>query len=342
MDKVDPMDEMDNLPMSTENCTLTQIADLLRTKQRFVVMSHIRPDGDALGCTLAMGLCLQQLGKDVTLWNEDGCLEKFTFLPGNEHVSKPSAEPQKFDVAIVLDTAVKDRAGSCLASVAHADLWVNIDHHISNPRYADLNFIDSSSPATGQILFELFSQCGLPLTAAMADNLYVAISTDTGSFQYPSTTARTYEIGAELVKLGVRVGELSQRIYESYPRRRIELLKSLLNNLTFTSADRVASFSLTQAVSTGLGVLPEDNEGLIDTIRAVQGVVVAAFFEELEDGRVRVSLRSKDAALTDVCKVAQLFGGGGHTLAAGIRMSGPLEAAKQKVLTAIDEQLAAN
>jgi bifunctional oligoribonuclease and PAP phosphatase NrnA len=328
--------------MNTENCTLSQIADILRTKQRFVVMSHIRPDGDALGCTLAMGLCLRLLGKDVTMWNEEGCLEKFAFLPGSELVSKPSAEPQSFDVAIMLDTAVRDRVGNCLASIAHADTWINIDHHISNPRYGDLNFIDSSSPATGQILFELFSQCGLPLTHEMADNLYVAISTDTGSFQYPSTTARTYEIGAELVKLGVRVGELSQRIYESYPRRRIELLKSLLNNLAFTSADRVASFSLTQAVSKSLGVLPEDNEGLIDTIRAVQGVLVAAFFEELEDGRVRVSLRSKDAAHADVCKIAQLFGGGGHTLAAGIRMTGPLDAAKQKVLTAIDEQLAAN
>ncbi len=328
--------------MNTENCSLSQIAELLRTKQRFVVMSHFRPDGDALGCTLAMGLCLQQLGKDVTMWNEDGCLEKFTFLPGSENVSQPSAEPQSFDVALVLDTAVKDRVGKCLASVAHADVWVNIDHHVSNPRFGDLNYIDSTSPATGQILFELFRQCGLPLTYGMADNLYVAISTDTGSFQYPNTTARTYEIGAELVKLGVKVGDLSQRIYESYPRRRIELLKSLLNNLSFNSNDRVASFSLTQAVSKGLGVLPEDNEGLIDTIRAVQGVVVAAFFEELEDGRVRVSLRSKDAKLTDVCKVAQTFGGGGHTLAAGIRMPGPLDAAKQKVLTAIDEQLAAN
>ena len=328
--------------MNTENATLSQIADLIRAKQRFVVMSHIRPDGDALGCTLAMGLCLRALGKDVTMWNEDGCLEKFTFLPGSELVSKPAAEPQNFDVAIVLDTAVRDRVGTCFASVANADTWVNIDHHISNPRYADLNHIDSTSPATGQILFELFHGCGLPLTREMAENLYVAISTDTGSFQYPSTTARTYEIGAELVKLGVRVGELSQRIYESYPRRRIELLKSLLNNLAFTSADRVASFSLTQAVSKSLGVIPEDNEGLIDTIRAVQGVLVAAFFEELEDGRVRVSLRSKDAAHADVCKVAQRFGGGGHTLAAGIRMTGPLDAAKQKVLTAIDEQLAAN
>ncbi len=325
----------------SENCSFSQIADLLRKKQSFVVVSHIRPDGDALGCTLAMGLCLRQLGKDVTLWNEDGCLEKFAWLPHSELVQQPPDTPRKFDVALVLDTAVKDRVGKCLGAIAHADVWVNIDHHVSNPRFGDLNYIDATSPATGQILFELFRQCGLPLTYEMADNLYVAISTDTGSFQYPNTTARTYEIGAELVKLGVNVGALSQRLYESYPRRRIELLKSLLNALQFSSNDRVASFALTQQTSRALGVKPDDNEGLIDTIRAVEGVIVAVFFEEMEDGRVRVSLRSKDPR-ADVCKVALQFGGGGHTLAAGIRMKGSLSDAQSKILQAIDEQLPRN
>jgi bifunctional oligoribonuclease and PAP phosphatase NrnA len=322
----------------TGNSSLSEIAELLRTRERFVVMSHIRPDGDALGCTLAMGLCLKQLGKDVTLWNEEGCLEKFSFLPGSSLVQRPPVEPQRFDVAIVLDTAVKDRVGKCLPAVAHADTWVNIDHHVSNPRFADLNYIDSSAPATGEILFELFRKEDLPMTYEMADNLFVAISTDTGSFQYPSTTARTYEIGAELIRMGAKVGELSQKLYENYPRRRLELLKSLLNALRFTSGDKVASFALTQEVSRKLGAIPEDNEGLIDYIRAVEGVIVAAFFEELEDGRVRVSLRSKDPR-ADVCKVAQQFGGGGHTLAAGIRMAGPLGVAQQRVLQAIDESL---
>jgi phosphoesterase RecJ-like protein len=322
----------------TTNQSFSDIADLLRSKQRFVVMSHIRPDGDALGCTLAMGLCLLQMGKDVTMWNEEGCLEKFSFLPHANLVQQPPAEPQSFDVAIVLDTAVKERVGTCLAGVKHAGAWLNIDHHISNPRFGDLNHIDATAPATGQILFELFRQGELPLTYEMADCLFVAISTDTGSFQYPSTTARTYEIGAELVRMGAKVGELSQKLYESYPRRRIELLKSLLNVLRFTGDNRVASFALTQATSRSLGVKPEDNEGLIDYIRAVDGVIVAAFFEELEDGRVRVSLRSKDPR-ADVCKVAQQFGGGGHTLAAGIRMRGPLDEAQQRVLQAIDESL---
>jgi phosphoesterase RecJ-like protein len=322
------------------NCAFEEIAAVLRERQRFVVMSHMRPDGDALGCTLAMTLCLQQLGKDVTAWNEDGMLEKFRYLPGAELIQQPPAEPQPFDVAIVLDNAVKNRAGRSIDAVAHADVWINIDHHITNDRYGDLAFIDSTAPAAGQILYELFRQCGLPLTYAMADNLFVAISTDTGSFQYPNTTARTYEIGAELVKAGVNVGDLSQKMYESYPRRRIELLREMLNVLRFSSGDRVASIALSAATAQRLGVQPEDNEGLIDHIRAVQGVIVAAFFEELGDDRVRISLRSKSPKV-DVSKVCGLFGGGGHTLAAGARIRGPFTEVQEKVLAAIDQQIQA-
>lgn len=323
------------------NCAFEEIAEVLRTRLSFVVISHMRPDGDALGCTLAMALCLRQLGKEVAAWNEDGMLEKLRFLPRSELVTKPPAEPQHFDVALVLDNAVKNRAGTCIDAVAPGALWINIDHHVTNDHYGDLAYIDSAAPATGQILYELFQQCDLPLTYEMADNLFVAISTDTGSFQYPNTTARTYEIGAALVKAGVKVGDLSQKLYESYPRRRIELLREMLNVLRFTSAGRVASIALTSATARRLGVQPEDNEGLIDYIRAVQGVIVAAFFEELGDDRIRISLRSKSPK-ADVSRICGQFGGGGHTLAAGARVRGSLAEVQEKVLAAIDHELAAN
>ncbi len=326
--------------MGTDS-TLAEIADVLRANQRFVVISHFRPDGDALGCTIAMGLCLRQLGKDVQMWNDDGCVERFHFLAGSNLVTPPPAEPQEFDVAIMLDTAVKERGGRSVRAVKSARTWINMDHHVSNPRYGDLNFIDSTSPATGQILFELFRAGNLPLTYEMADSLYVAISTDTGSFQYPNTTARTYEIGAELVRMGVSVGTLSQRLYESHPRRRLELLKAMLNVLRFTSEDRVASFALTLATVRELGTKPDDTEGLIDHIRSTEGVIVAAFFEELPDGFVRVSLRSKDPR-ADVCAIAMSFGGGGHTLAAGLRMRGTLAEVQEKLLQAIHDKLPRN
>jgi phosphoesterase RecJ-like protein len=319
------------------NSTLADIAEVLRTRNRFVVISHARPDGDALGCTIATALCLQQLGKDVTAWNEDGVPEKFRYLPGYETVQKPPVEPQNFEVAIVLDNAVKNRAGRSIEAVGRAEIWINLDHHVTNEGYGDLNYIDAKSPATGQILFELFRGQDLPFTEAMADNLFAAISTDTGSFQYPNTTARTYEIGAELIKAGVNVGELSQKMYESYPRRRLELLRALLNVLRFTSQDRVASFALSAETSKNLGIQADDTEGLIDYIRSIQGVVAAAFFEEIGDGRVRVSLRSKSPKI-DVSKVCGQFGGGGHILAAGARVKGSLAEVQEKVLHAIDHE----
>ena len=302
-----------------------------------MVMSHARPDGDALGCTIATALCLQQLGKDVTAWNEDGVPGKYRYLPSAEIITTPPAEPARFDVAVVLDNAVKNRAGQAVAAVAQADIWINIDHHITNDAYGDLNYIDAAAPATGQILFELFSGEKLPLTKPMADNLFVAISTDTGSFQYPNTTARTYEIGAELIRAGVQVGDLSQKMYESHPRRRLELLRELLNVLRMTSQDRVASFALSAETTKRLGVQPDDTEGLIDYIRGIEGVVAAAFFDEIGDGRVRVSLRSKSPQV-NVSKVCGLFGGGGHTLAAGARIAGSLAEVQEKVLQAIDHE----
>lgn len=323
------------------NTSLTEIADVIRKHQRFVVMSHVRPDGDALGCTIAMALCLRQLGKDVTAWNEEGVLEKFHYLPGYEIVTQPPAEPQEFDAAIVLDTSVQDRTGRCLPAVKHAGVWINIDHHVTNPRFGDLVHIDPSAPATGQILYDLFRAGDLPLTYEMADNLYVAISTDTGSFQYAGTTARTYEIAADLIRAGVNVVDLSRKMYENYPRRRLELLRGLLNTLRFTSNDRCASVSLTMAAAAQVGALPEDNEGLIDHIRSIQGVQVAAFFEELPEGKVRLSLRSKDERFNASALCGQ-FGGGGHPLAAGARIKGPFGEVQEKVLTAINDALIGN
>src|SRR6202035_3434821 len=171
----------------------------------------------------------------------------------------------------------------------------------------------------------------LPFDGAIAENLYVAISTDTGSFQYPNTTARTFEIAAELVRAGVDVGRVSQLTYENYPRRRVELLRDLLGTMRFDADDRVASFSLSLSTAKKLGVLPEDNEGLIDHLRAIRGVIVAIFFEELPDGKVRVSMRSKNEKV-NVCAICEKFVGGGHVLAAGARVKGTLVEVEKKIL----------
>jgi len=311
-----------------------EIGAVLRSQQTFAVLSHVRPDGDALGSQLGLGLSLSKLGKTVMVRNEDGLLEKYSFLPGGEFLQTPLSEPQDFDVAIALDTATQSRLGTATSLVRSAKTWINIDHHPSNPRYGDLVYIDSNAPATGQILFELIQSQGLPMDAAIAENLFVAISTDTGSFQYPNTTARTFEIGAELLRCGVNVGRVSELLYESYPRRRVELLRELLGTMRFEGRGKVASFSLSLQTAAKLGAKPEDNEGLIDHIRAIQGVVVAVFFEELPEGKVRVSMRSKSEA-ADVCAICEKFGGGGHKLAAGARVRGSLAEVEGKVLKEI-------
>jgi len=308
-----------------------QIGQALREGGRFAVLSHVRPDGDALGSQLALGLSLKRLGKDVRIWNEEGMLEKYSFLPSANLLTKPPADPEDVDVAIALDTAIQNRLGTALPAVRSAKVWINIDHHPSNPGYGDLVYINPKAPATGQILFELIRSEKLPIDAAIAENLYVAISTDTGSFQYPNTTARTFEMAAELVRAGVDVGRVSQLTYENYPRRRAELLRDLLGTMRFEANDRVASFSLSLATAKKLGVLPEHNEGLIDHLRAIHGVTVAVFFEELADGKVRVSMRSKSEKV-NVCAICEKFGGGGHVLAAGARIPGTLAEVEKKVL----------
>lgn len=315
------------------NSSFKEIADVLRTHQRIAVLGHVRPDGDAFGSQLALGISLRRLGKDVSIWNEDGLLEKYGFMPCGELLTRPPRMPENFDLGVALDTAVQNRLGTAGEAV-QAKTWINIDHHPTNPGYADLNYVDATSPATGQILFELISSQHLPMNAEIAENLFVAISTDTGSFQYSNTTARTFEIGAELVACGVDVGRVSQLLYESYPRRRTELLRELLGTMRFEADGKIASFSLSLAVAQRLGVHPEDNEGLIDHLRAIHGVVVAIFFEELAEEKVRVSMRSKSEE-ADVSAICQGFGGGGHKLAAGARVRGTLADVEERVLKAI-------
>jgi phosphoesterase RecJ-like protein len=321
------------------NTSLAALAELFRQHQRFAVLSHYRPDGDAIGSTLAVGLALQALGKDVVMLNEDGVPSTLAFLPGSEMISQPST-PVDVEVVIAVDCANRERLGAkCLEMVAgEGRTWVNIDHHRSNEGYGDYHFIDSVSPATGQILYDFLASQNLPLTKEIGDNLYVAISTDTGSFQYESVTARTYEIGAELMRLGVNVSQLARDTYENFPLRRVQLLRGLLNVMQLTHGGKVASWALTQALAQEVGIQPEDSEGLIDHLRSIQGVLIAVYFEEMAEGKIRLSLRSKDNRL-DVGKIAAQFGGGGHALAAGIRMGGPLPLAQQKLFAALDEAI---
>lgn len=323
----------------SENASITSLGEIFDQNQTFALMSHMRPDGDAIGSQLGLGLALEAMGKTVFYWNEDGLPDSLAFLPCSEKISFPPAEAPEIDVAIALDTATKVRLGDAnLIAAAKAKLWVNIDHHISNPRYGDVNYVDATSPATGQIVYDIIQHLGMPLPDGARDAIYVAVSTDTGSFQYDSTTARTYRMAADLMDRGLNVGDINAKTYDSHPYRRIELLRALLNTLELTPDGKVAHWEMLDHLRTDLALKPEDSEGLIDMIRAIRGVQVAVFFEELPGGKIRVSMRSKDRSV-NVCDIAARFGGGGHALAAGIRMPGPISEAKQQVLAAITSVL---
>ncbi len=320
------------------NASFADIAEALRDVRRVLVSSHFRPDGDALGSTIAFALWLKAQGKDVTAWNADGVQAKFHYLPQHELVTQPTEESQAFDVVVALDNATKNRLRSVVDKVSSGARWINIDHHVSNGLYGDLNYIDPTAPATGQIVYEFFRDQGVTITRDMAVNLYAAISTDTGSFQYAGTGSRTFAAAAGLVEAGVDVAQISQQMYDNQPKRRLELLRHALNVAKFTCDDRLASVSLSLAKVAELGVLPEDNEGLSDNLRSVEGVVAAVFFEELPEGAVRVSARSKDLRV-DMCRICQKFGGGGHPLAAGARMKGTLAEVETIFLDAVSHEI---
>ena len=330
---------MSETTIMPKNASFEQIGEVIRNHQSFVLISHVRPDGDAIGSQLALGFALLAAGKIVRMINEDGLPENLAFMAGSQKIELPPSTPIDVEVAIALDTATKPRLGEkALHAASKAKLWLNIDHHISNPGYGDLNLIDSTSPATGQILYQLITALGLPMPDESRDAIYVAVSTDTGSFQYPSTTAITYELGADLINRGLDVGTINSNIYDNYPYRRVELMRALLNTLEITPDGIVANWELRDQTRLDLALMPEDSEGLIDIIRAIRGVQIAVFFEELVDGKIRVSMRSKDRRY-NVCEVALEFGGGGHALAAGIRMEGSLAEVKRLVLDSIQRKI---
>jgi len=330
---------MSNSNQTPQDATFQQIGELLHSHQSFVLLSHVRPDGDAIGSQLALGYALLAAGKSVRMINDDGVPENLAFMAGSEAIKTPPAEPLDVEIAIALDTATKPRLGEkSLKAASKAKIWINIDHHISNPKYGDFNLIDAASPATGQIVYQLIIALGLPMPAESRDAIYVAVSTDTGSFQYPSTTAITYDLAADLIRRGLDVGTINSNTYDNFPYRRVELMRALLNTLERTPDGLVAHWEMNDQTRIDLALTPDDSEGLIDIIRAIRGVQVAVFFEELADGKIRVSMRSKDRRY-NVCEIAMEFGGGGHALAAGIRMAGPLESAKSLVLEAIQHRI---
>ncbi len=311
-------------------------AELVGRHQCVGVISHHRPDGDAVGSTLALGLALMGQGKVVRLFNQDGVPERFAFLEGAELVETlPPAFPPEVTLLIAVDTGDVKRLGDeGMRFFESAPATVNIDHHGTNPGYADFNVVEGAAAACGCVLMEMFAALGWGLTPGMATALYAAISTDTGSFQYGSTTPAVMRQAARLIEAGVDVAEVNRRLYQEVAPESVVVQREVLNHMCFEAGGAVSHYSMTAACKAALGVDLEATKDLVDIIRVIRGVKVAVIFEEVDGGRIRISLRSKNARV-NVAEIAARFGGGGHAMASGIRMRGELAEVRHQVLEAI-------
>jgi bifunctional oligoribonuclease and PAP phosphatase NrnA len=314
-----------------------KIIQAIRDTRMICIVGHVRPDGDCIGSQLALGLALKNEGKDVTCWNEDPVPDKLSFLDVQKMFESPRPG-RKFDCVIATDCASFERLGKVRDCIDERKVFINIDHHTSNTRYADLNWVSSKEPSTGELIYRLLKAASWPITRPIADCLFTAVSTDTGSFQYASTTPATFNVASHLVERGADLDRISQEVYQSYPLARVQLLRHVYNKFRLTHDARTAYFWLRKRDYTRTGAQRDDSEGLIDHIRAIEGVVVACIFEEMEPELTRISLRSKSGDV-DVNQIAGQFGGGGHPAAAGARIPGKPFAVQRRVLNAVKKAL---
>ena len=318
---------------------IDRILEVIREHKTFCIVGHVRPDGDCIGSQLALALALRNEGKQVTVWNEDAVPQKLKFLDPEGLFQKPR-RGEKFNCVIATDCASFARLGKAGECAGERKVLINIDHHASNPRYGDVNWISPRDPSCGELIYRLIKVARWPITKPMADLLFTAISTDTGSFQYATTRPGTFHAGAELVTRGANLAKICNEVYQSYPVSRAKLLQHVYSKFRLTDHDRIAWFWLKQKDFTRTGAEADDTEGLIDHIRDIEPVVVACVFEELEPGLTRISLRSKSDRV-NVSEICGQFGGGGHPAAAGARIAGTPLSVQRKVIGALKRALKA-
>ena len=318
---------------------IDRILEVIRENKTFCIVGHMRPDGDCIGSQLGLALALRNEGKKVTVWNQDAIPLKYKFLVGDGLIEKPH-RGEKFDCVIATDCASYERLGKVGDFIKERKVLINIDHHATNPRYGDVNWVSPREPSTGELIYRLMQVARWPITKPIADLLFTAISTDTGSFQYATTRPGTFHAGAKLVTRGANLAKICDEVYQSYPLSRAKLLKHVYSKFRLSPDEKIAWLWLKKKDFTRTGAESDDTEGLIDHLRAIEPVVVACVFEEVEPELTRISLRSKSASV-NVSEICGQFGGGGHPAAAGARIAGKPLSVQRKVVAAIKKALKA-
>lgn len=312
---------------------------IIKEKQRFVITTHVNPDGDGLGSEIAFFHLLRKLGKEVSLINQDPPPVTYSFLDKEKNFCVYNREShhdvfKTTDVLLAIDLSSPDRLGAVEEELKNGHIYsVCFDHHPPINKFADLHVVNENAASIGEMIYDLSKAMGVKLTKAIALGIYVSILTDTGSFKYTNTNSKTHEIAAELLKFGMKPYTIYKTIYENNSYSKILLLGKMLNTFQLDESGKLAWAVVTQKAiqETGYNHGSEDKEGFIDILRSLNGIEAVLMFSEKEEDIIKVSLRSKGNI--DVNKVASKFGGGGHPFAAGITMKGErLDPAIQKVL----------
>jgi phosphoesterase RecJ-like protein len=315
---------------------MDQIIRHLKNSTHILVVSHAKPDGDAIGSLIAMGLALDALNKKTTLYNESPIPAVYRFLPSGNRIVR-HINCASFDIAVMLDCGDLERIGKAVSSVRQIPVIVNIDHHITNTRFGNFQLIDTSACATAEIIFRLIKQMEVPINQAIATSIYTGILTDTGSFRFSNTNRAAFAICQEMVELGVNPYSIAQHVYGTYSLGRIKLLNRALDSIEISKNGKLSIMTLTQDMFDETHTKPEDVDGLINYAKNIEDVIVAVLIQKHQNGkgkpkdfnRFHVSLRSD--GMVDVAAIASSFGGGGHSSAAGFSIESTLADIKLKI-----------
>jgi len=303
--------------------TAAQVATEIRRRQRFIVASHARPDGDAIGSCLAMAFALEHLGKQVRVVSRDRVPPQMQAFPGVAGIEVVDRVDDPGDAVIVMECGDVQRTG--IAGLDRGYV-INIDHHPGNTMFGAMNWFDLSAAACGEMVFELIGQLGVPFTREIATHVYIAILTDTGSFHYSNITPRTFNICQQCIEAGVSPSSVARTIFDSNNLGRLKLFGAVLHHMQLDPSGRIATVSVDQKLAQECGGTYEDTEGLVNLPLTVKDIVAVVFFKENGPSAWRVSMRSKGEI--DVNAIAREFGGGGHANASGCSATGELAALK--------------
>jgi phosphoesterase RecJ-like protein len=311
-----------------------------RSGARFVLTSHANPDGDAIGSEIGLARILRSLGKGAVIWNRDPTPRVYMSLPGAGSIhhgeEPPAGFPEAFDALIGLECPTLERCG--LAEQLEGQLpTINIDHHLGNELYGQVNWVDTAAPSLGEMIHRLARSLNVPIDRETATSLYLTLVTDTGNFRFANATARAFEAAAELVEDGAQPQEVARWLFESQPESGVRLLAESLQTLELEAEGRVATVLLQRAMIERSGAQPGDSEGLIDVPRSIAGVNAVAVVRETGPGQCKVSLRSRGEI--DVERIARANGGGGHRNAAGFAIEGESAAVRNDVVKLLIQAL---